>query len=81
MHSKVSSDWLPSYIKATRLVIEILKIALYFPDSPHIFGLCLDQKCLTDWSGIEVGHPREEDGNLLNNCMGFVNRLNLLTYL
>jgi len=34
MHSKVSSDWLPSYIKATRPVLEILKMAGYFPDSP-----------------------------------------------
>jgi hypothetical protein len=34
MHSKVSSDWLPSYIKATRPVLEIFKMAGYFPDSP-----------------------------------------------
>ena len=34
MHSKVSSDWLPSYIKATRPILKILKIAGYFPDSP-----------------------------------------------
>jgi len=33
MHSKVFSDWLPSYIKATRLVLEIFKMAGYFPDS------------------------------------------------
>jgi len=33
MDSKVSSDWLPSYIKAMRPVLEILKIAGYFPDS------------------------------------------------
>ena len=32
MHSKVSSDWLPSYIKATQLVLEIFKMAGYFPD-------------------------------------------------
>ena len=36
MHSKVTSDWLPSYIKATRPVLEILKMAGYFPDSPRI---------------------------------------------
>jgi len=35
MHSKVSSDWLPSYIKATGPVLEIFKMAGYFPDSPH----------------------------------------------
>jgi len=79
--SKVSSDWLPSYIKATRPVLEIFKIASYFPDSPRIFGYCLDQKCLPDWSGIEVGHLRGKDGNRLNNCRVFVNHINLLTYL
>jgi len=36
MHSMVSSDWLPSYIKATRSVIEILKMAGYLLDSPRI---------------------------------------------
>ena len=36
MHSKVSSDWLPSYIKATQPVLEIFKMAGYFPDSPCI---------------------------------------------
>jgi len=35
MHSKVSSDWLPSYIKATRPVLEIFKMAGYTPDSPQ----------------------------------------------
>ena len=32
----VSSDWLSSYIKAIRPVLEILfKMARYFPDSPR----------------------------------------------
>jgi hypothetical protein len=31
---KVSSDWLPSYIKATQPVLEIFKMAGYFPDRP-----------------------------------------------
>jgi len=35
MDSKVSSDWLPSYIKATWLVLEIFKMAGNFPDSPR----------------------------------------------
>jgi hypothetical protein len=39
MHSKVFSDWLPSYINATRPV-EILKMAGYFPDSPRIQNTC-----------------------------------------
>jgi len=37
MHSKVFSDWLPSYIKATRPVLDIFKMAEYFPDRPRIF--------------------------------------------
>ena len=36
MRSKVSSDWLPSYIKTTRPVIEILKLDRNFPDSRRI---------------------------------------------
>jgi len=35
MSSKVSSDWLPSYIKTTRLVLEIFKMAGYFPGCPR----------------------------------------------
>jgi hypothetical protein len=35
MDGKVSFDWLPSYIKATRPVLEIFKMARYFPDSPR----------------------------------------------
>jgi len=58
MHSKVSSDWLPSYCKATRPVLEIFKMAGYFPDSPRIATTlsarltnCLNKlcTCLPDW--------------------------------
>ena len=35
MHSKVSSDWLPSYINATPPVLETFKLAGNFPDSPR----------------------------------------------
>ena len=35
MRSKVSSEWLPSYIKATRPVLEIFKMAGYILDSPR----------------------------------------------
>jgi len=35
MCNKVSSDWLPSYIKANESVLEIFKIVGYFPDSPR----------------------------------------------
>ena len=35
MHSTVSSDWLPTYIKATRPALEIFRMAGYFLDSPR----------------------------------------------
>jgi len=34
--TKVSSDCLPSYVTVTRPVLEIFKMAGYFPDRPHI---------------------------------------------
>jgi hypothetical protein len=34
MHSKVSSDWLASYIEAKRPVFNIFKMAGYFPEIP-----------------------------------------------
>ena len=33
MHSKVFSDWMPSYIKAKRPVLEIFRMAEYFRNS------------------------------------------------
>ena len=36
MHSKISSVRLPSYIKAMRPVLQIYKMAGYFPDSPRM---------------------------------------------
>jgi hypothetical protein len=39
MRSKVSSDWLPSYNKVMEKVLEIFKMAGYFPDSPHIIHI------------------------------------------
>jgi hypothetical protein len=35
MDIKVSSDWLPSYIKATPPVLDIFKMDRYFPDRPR----------------------------------------------
>jgi len=35
IHNNVSSDWLPSYIKATWPVLEIFKMGEYFLDRPH----------------------------------------------
>ena len=37
LRNKVSSDWLPSYIKAKRTVLEIFKTAGCFPDRPRIY--------------------------------------------
>jgi hypothetical protein len=56
MHSKVSSDWLPSYIKAMRKVVEIFKTDGYFPDSPCIPS---DKPCsplygLATWSSYHL---------------------------
>ena len=45
MNSKVSSDWLPSYNKVTRPVLEIFKMAEYFPNSPRID---VNRKCETN---------------------------------
>jgi hypothetical protein len=36
IYSKVSSDWLSSYIKVTRTVLEIFRVAGYFLDSPRM---------------------------------------------
>jgi hypothetical protein len=35
MRRKVSSDWLPSFIKATQPVLEILNMAGFFWDRPR----------------------------------------------
>jgi len=39
MRSKVCSDWLPSYIKATRLVLEIFKMARFFSGQPSYYRM------------------------------------------
>ena len=39
--SKVSSDWLPSYIKTTQTVLEIFKKSRYFPGRPRTYGMIL----------------------------------------
>ena len=36
IRNKFSPDWLPSYIKVTRLVLEIFKMAGYFLERPRI---------------------------------------------
>ena len=37
MHRQVSSEWLPSFIKAKRPILEVFKTARCSPDRPHIF--------------------------------------------
>ena len=41
MRSKVSSDWLPCYIEATQPVLQIFKMAGYFPDSSPLTNTTL----------------------------------------
>ena len=41
MRSKVSSDWLPSYSKATRPVLEIFKMARLLPGQPSCVCVCV----------------------------------------
>jgi hypothetical protein len=38
-HSKVSSEWLPSYIKVTQLVLKIFKMDRYIPERSHMLNL------------------------------------------
>jgi len=56
MRRKVSSDWLPSYIKATRPVLEIFNMAGYFPDSPRTWKFNLrrplDIKVCVHWQRL-----------------------------
>jgi hypothetical protein len=65
MYSKVSSDWLPSYMKATHLVLKIFKMAGYFMDRPHIHFKTLH--LMGPYSlGVthEVFQPNETMGNI-----------------
>jgi len=53
MHTKVSSDWLPSYIKAALPVLEIFKKDGYFPDSPRTVGIrvyCILGRAAISWN-------------------------------
>jgi len=56
MRSKVSSDWLPSYVKAMRPVLEIFNMDGCFPDSPSIvlrsYFSALNVKM---YQGMEIG--------------------------
>jgi len=47
MCSKVSSDWLWSYIKATWPILKIFKMAVYLPDRPHVFRIFIIAVCLS----------------------------------
>jgi hypothetical protein len=60
MHSKASSEWLPSHIKAMRPFLEILKMAGYFPDIPCICWRlsfihdCMFHVCLLTGSSVPL---------------------------
>ena len=73
MHSKVSSGWLPSYIKATRPVLEKFEMARYFPDSPlKILGnvpTCLS-RVRDDWYSLLLYSADQSDGSM-NNLIEF----------
>jgi len=49
MQSKVSSDWLPSYIKVMWPVLKIFNMAGYFPDSPRILVWGKQEKEYRNW--------------------------------
>ena len=57
MRSKVSSECLPSYIKATRPVLEIFKMAGYFPDSPRSVRETRRSKGTVVWGSDNVPCP------------------------
>ena len=61
VRSKVSSDCLPSYIKATRRVLQIFKMAGYFLDRPRAFN---DKELLIGLSHISSG-PTSQPLNVL----------------
>ena len=79
LHSKVSSDWLSIYIKATRPVLEIFKMAWYFTGSPNSCNL---PTLLTLVSFIRFAFYHLQvpgAGDILNswnkpydNCSGFI---------
>ena len=52
LHNKVSSDWLPSYIKATPLVLEILRMFGYFLDSPRIY--CVNGSSIPEQTNVGI---------------------------
>jgi hypothetical protein len=45
MENRVYSDWLASYIKVTRTVLEIFKMAGYFTDGPRTMPFALYGTC------------------------------------
>ena len=54
MCSKVSYDWLPSYIRATWPVLKIFKMAGYFPDNTRIVKLLVSSNDnINDWGNTE----------------------------
>ena len=72
MDSKVFSNWLRSYIKAMRMVLEILKMARYFSDSPcipiqHHMSLKLEEK-------LHIGTLMKQENRI--HCFTSMNSVN-----
>ena len=78
MHSNVSSDWLPSYIMATRPVLEIFKMAGKFPDRPRTWVLDFKKKeRLAKICSEDLGdqHPLLDEVTVLLTTMGPASRI------
>jgi hypothetical protein len=68
MRSKVSSDWLPNYIKATWPVLKVFKMTGYFLDSPPIFTFmtlpCASRMLWVAWSKFHAESSVSSDSCL-----------------
>jgi hypothetical protein len=83
MHRKVSSSWLPSYIKVTLPLLEILNMAQYFPDRPRICSDC--QVALKALQAIRMSFLVYQCQKALNEisalyAVGCINSLDMLDY-
>jgi len=68
MHSTVSCDWLPSYIKATWPVLEIFKMAGYFADSPCTQHTCASHRHIP----LTLCHPHNSALSLYTSATHYI---------
>ena len=74
MRSKISSDWLSSYIKVTLSVLETFKMVGYFPDWPHMSRILRRHEIWAEYKMIwKVDACCREHGHKLPNSMNVVN--------